>query len=103
MSDDVTRLDGNAAAGPLSRLFSIDATLVFVTCDACYAETQLAQLYLYGGSMGIILRCAKCSNAVLRAIERGNVLCLDARGAARLALAPNQLAGSERSAYDRLE
>lgn len=103
MSDDITRLDGNAAAGPLSRLFAIDATLMFVTCDACHAETRLAQLYLYGGSMGIILRCAKCSNVVLRAMERRNVLCLDARGAARLALAPNQLAGSERSDYGRIE
>jgi hypothetical protein len=86
MSDDVTRLDGNAAAGPLARFFTIDATRVIVTCDACYAETRLAQLHLYGGSMGIILRCAKCSTVVLRALERDHVLCLDARGAARVDL-----------------
>ena len=86
MSDDVTRLDGNAAAGPLARFFAIDATRIIVTCDACYTESQLAQLHLYGGSHGIVLRCAKCSSAVLRALEGTNVLCLDARGAARLDL-----------------
>jgi Family of unknown function (DUF6510) len=86
MSDDVTWLDGNAAAGPLARFFAIDATRMIVTCDACCAESRLAQLHLYGGSHGMILRCAKCSTVVLRALERDNVLCLDARGAARLDL-----------------
>jgi Family of unknown function (DUF6510) len=86
MSDDVTWLDGNAAAGSLARFFTIDATRMIVTCEACHAEARLAQLHLYGGSMGIILRCAKCSTVVLRAMERDNVLCLDARGAARLDL-----------------
>jgi hypothetical protein len=86
MSDDVTRLDGNTAAGPLARFFAIDATRMIVTCEACYTESRLAQLHLYGGSHGIILRCAKCSAVVLRALERDNVLCLDARGAARLDL-----------------
>ena len=88
MSDDVTRLDGNTAAGPLARFFAIDATRMIVTCEACYTESRLAQLHLYGGSHGIILRCAKCSTVVLRALERDNMLCLDARGAALLTLCP---------------
>jgi len=86
MSDDIIWLDGNAAAGPLARFFTLDPTRVIVTCDACHAEKPLAQLHLYGGSMGIILRCSKCSAIVLRAMESGDVLCLDARGAARLNL-----------------
>jgi Family of unknown function (DUF6510) len=86
MNDDVTWLDGNAAAGLLARFFTIDATLVMVTCDTCYTESPLAQLHLYGGSHGIILRCAKCGTVVLRALERDNMLCLDARGAVRLDL-----------------
>ena len=84
MSDDLVWLDGNAAAGPLARLFRVDATWVMVTCDTCHAEARLAQLRLYGGSMGIVLRCTKCGAVVLRAMERGKMLCLDARGAARL-------------------
>lgn len=87
MSDDVTRLDGNTAAGPLARFFAIDATRIIVTCDACCTESRLAQLHLYGGSHGMILRCAKCGTVVLRALERDNVLLsLDARGASRLDL-----------------
>jgi Family of unknown function (DUF6510) len=88
MSDDLVWLDGNAAAGTLARLFTVDATLVMVTCDTCNAEARLGQLRLYGGGMGIVLRCAKCGGVVLRAMERGNMLCLDARGAARLDVFP---------------
>jgi hypothetical protein len=53
MSDDVTRLDGNDAAGPLARFFAIDVTRITVICDACHAESRLAELHLYGGSMGL--------------------------------------------------
>ena len=86
MSDEVTWLDGNAAAGSLTRFFAMDATQMIVTCDACCVHSPLAELLLYGSNHGIILRCAKCSTVVLRAMERDNMLCLDARGAARLDL-----------------
>ena len=88
MTDEFARLDGNAAAGPLARFFAVEATNLRVTCASCGADSVLGRLHLYGGSMGIILRCVACGEVNLRALEVGPTLRLDLRGAACLALAP---------------
>ena len=88
MTEDVVRLDGNAAAGPLSRFFALDVTNMAVTCGSCGTESPMGRLHLYGGRMGIILRCAVCGAENLRALEIGQALRLDARGAACLTLRP---------------
>jgi hypothetical protein len=88
MTEEFARLDGNAAAGPLARFFAVEATTLRVTCASCGADSVLGRLHLYGGSMGIILRCVACGAVNLRALEVGPTLRLDLRGAACLALAP---------------
>jgi uncharacterized protein DUF6510 len=88
MTDELARLDGNAAAGPLTRFFAFEATNLKVTCAGCGAAAVLGRLHLYGGSMGIILRCIACGEVNLRALEVGPTLRLDLRGAACLALGP---------------
>jgi len=88
MTDELTRLDGNAAAGPLSRFFAFEATYLKVTCASCATESVLGKLPLYGGAMGMILRCIKCGEVNLRVLEVGPSLRLDFRGAACLALGP---------------
>jgi hypothetical protein len=86
MTEEYARLDGNAAAGPLSRFFAFEATNLRVTCSSCGAESVLGKLHLYGGTMGIILRCVECGEVNLRALEVGPTLLLDLRGAACLEL-----------------
>lgn len=86
MIDEVVALDGNAAAGTLGRCFAGDVTRMIVACASCGAEAQIGQLRLYGGPMGIILRCAACGEVNFRALEIGSTLRLDARGAAYLAV-----------------
>jgi hypothetical protein len=86
MIEDPTRLDGNAAAGTLSRFFALDVTEMLITCAACGAESPLGKLHLYGGGMGIVLRCVACGEVNLCAVEVRDTLRLDARGAACLAL-----------------
>jgi len=88
MTDDPTRLDGNAAAGPLSRFFSFEATKLKVTCASCGKESVLGKLPLHGGTMGMIVRCINCGEVNLRILEVGPSLRLDFRGAACLALGP---------------
>jgi hypothetical protein len=88
MREELARLDGNAAAGPLARFFAFEATNLRVICASCSAESVLGRLHLYGGSMGIILRCVACGEVNLRALEVGPTLRLDLRGAACWALAP---------------
>ena len=93
MTEEPARLDGNAAAGPLSRFFAFEATNLTVTCASCGAESALARLHLYGGNMGVILRCIACGEVNLRALEVGPSLRLDLRGAACLVLGPQPTSG----------
>ena len=84
MIDDVVPLDGNAAAGTLARFFTTDVTRIIVACARCSNEAPIAKLRLFGGPMGIIMRCAVCGDVTLRALEIGPTLRLDARGASYL-------------------
>jgi Family of unknown function (DUF6510) len=84
--DEEFRLDGNAAAGPLARFFAFDITQMLVICNSCGSESPLGALHLYGGTMGIVLCCSKCSAVNLRALEVGDTLTLDTRGAMRMSL-----------------
>ena len=88
MTEEPARLDGNAAAGPLARFFAFEATNLRVICASCGTDSVLGRLHLYGGSMGIILRCVACGEVILRALEVGPTPRLDLRGAAYLAFAP---------------
>lgn len=81
MNHEMTRLDGNAAGGALARFFAGDATAVMVTCNDCGATSPLGALHLYGARMGMVLRCTKCDNVNLRAVEINGVLRVDAKGA----------------------
>ena len=88
MIDDARSSDGNAVAGPLGRFFAFDITRMIVTCDACGSESPLGALRRYGDKMGIVLRCVRCGEVNLRALEFNGALSLDARGATRLTFRP---------------
>lgn len=86
MNNEITRLDGNAAAGALARFFARDATVVMVTCNGCAATAALGALHCYGGAMGMVLRCTKCGEVNLRAVEIKGLLRVDVKGARFLAV-----------------
>jgi predicted nucleic-acid-binding Zn-ribbon protein len=86
VSEEMPRLDGNAAGGTLARFFARDGTSWSVTCDGCGATSFLGALMLFGGRMGMILRCPKCAVVNLRATEINGTLRVDTKGAKCLAL-----------------
>lgn len=86
MIDDIVPLDGNAAAGPLGRFFAIDVTILTVTCGTCAGEGLLAELRLYGGDAGVVLRCRKCDAVNIRMLETDRSLNLDLSGASRISI-----------------
>ena len=55
-------------------------------CAGCGAAGPMAELLLYGGAMGAILRCPGCSAVVARAAETNGRLWVDLRGAVSLRL-----------------
>ena len=88
MISDARTGDGNAIAGPLSQIFAFDVTRMIVTCCACGSETPLGALRLYGDTMGMVLRCVRCGEVNLRALQFDGRISLDARGATRMTFRP---------------
>jgi hypothetical protein len=86
MTDELVPLDGNAAAGRLAALFAVEPTTVMITCASCDREGPLGTLKLYGGAMGMILRCPECGTANLRFSDDGARATIDLRGSARLTI-----------------
>ncbi len=79
-------LDGNAAAGLLAEVFTVEATTAVVTCAGCGASGPLGAATAYVSDMGTVVRCATCAEIVIRGAEiRGRVV-LDMRGAAAISL-----------------
>lgn len=79
-------LDGNALAGPLSEVFSIDITAALGTCGNCGAVRAVAQAHLYVNAPAKILRCPSCGGVLLRLDERGGRIILDLSGFAQLTI-----------------
>jgi len=78
------RLDGNAAAGPLSELFARDITAAMATCAKCGRQTPVGTLLDYGQAMGGVLRCSGCEAAMLRLVQTPDSLRLDPSGVSML-------------------
>ena len=73
-------LDGNAAAGELSRIFVTDVTAAEGQCAHCGAIKRFAEVHLYMQGPGIVARCAVCENVLLRLAKVGQRVFLDMRG-----------------------
>ncbi|OIJ24266.1 DUF6510 family protein [Nocardioides luteus] len=73
--------DGNALAGPLADIFTVEATTAEVQCRACGLSTTLAQLVVYGPEPGLVGRCPGCSEHVIRVATTPSGTWLDLGGA----------------------
>lgn len=89
--DEPLRLDGNAAAGVLEEIFAFEVTTAQTTCAGCGRTAPLGALLLYGGEMGIVLRCQGCEGVELRVARHGGLgggYWIDMRGMTTLRIAP---------------
>jgi hypothetical protein len=80
MSSHTAYLDGNAAAGELSKVFAIDVTAAQAQCGSCGATRRFAEAHLYMEGPGVVARCCVCEHALLRLVSAGQRLFLDFRG-----------------------
>jgi Family of unknown function (DUF6510) len=86
MSSDYNYLDGNAAAGELSRIFAVDVTSAVGHCANCGAQRRFAEVHLYMDCPGMVARCPVCQHVLLRIVNIGQRMVLDLRGLAYLRL-----------------
>ncbi len=79
-------LDANAVAGTLREIFSMEMTVNLAECASCGCESQVGSLWAFVRGPGIVLRCPKCENVMLRVTRTPDRVDLDARGIACLCL-----------------
>jgi hypothetical protein len=84
MSAQMNYLDGNAAAGELSKIFAIDVTTATGKCAHCGAVRRFAEAHLYMQCPGVVARCCVCEHVLLRLANVRQQVCLDVRGIAYL-------------------
>jgi hypothetical protein len=79
-------LDANATAGILYEIFGVEMTASPTECAHCGNEGEIGELLAFTQGPGIVLRCVKCENVVLRIVQTADAVYLDARGAVYLRL-----------------
>ena len=80
MNSDADYLDGNTAAGELSRIFTIDVTAAEGQCAFCGVTKRFAEAHVYMEGPGLVARCAACEHVMLRLAKAPDLVWLDMRG-----------------------
>ncbi|HEX7961981.1 MAG TPA: DUF6510 family protein [Terriglobales bacterium] len=86
MSAQMNYLDGNAAAGELSKIFAIDVTAAEGQCAHCGTKKRFAEAHLYMQCPGVVARCCVCEHVLLRLANVHQRVFLDVRGMTYLSL-----------------
>jgi len=73
-------LDGNAAAGELSKIFALDVTVAQGQCAHCGTTKRFAEAHLYMQCPGVVARCAVCEQVLLRLVTVRDRALLDLSG-----------------------
>ena len=95
-SDTYDYLDGNAAAGEMSKIFTMDVTVAEGQCAHCGAPKRFAEAHLYMQCPGVVARCAVCEQVLLRLVSVRQRVFLDVRGLTYLSLDTAHLQDSSR-------
>jgi hypothetical protein len=86
MHETDQRLDGNAVAGLLAEVFTLEATTAIVRCAGCGHEDALGAATVYANAPGVVVRCRGCSGVLMRFAEIRDSVVVDLRGVERLRL-----------------
>jgi hypothetical protein len=84
-------LGGNAAAGELSNIFTMDVTVAEGQCAHCGATKRFAEAHLYMQCPGLVARCCVCQHVLLRLVNARERVFLDLSGTTCLILDTSRL------------
>jgi hypothetical protein len=73
-------LDGNAAAGALGEIFSVDVTTATGRCVGCGRTGILADTRVWIVGSGLVVRCIGCDGVLLRVVSGRGRTWLDLSG-----------------------
>jgi hypothetical protein len=83
-------MDGNAAAGELSKIFAVDVTVAEGQCAHCGTTKRFAEAHLYMQCPGVVARCAFCEQVLLRLVNVRDRALLDLTGMTYLSFDTSQ-------------
>lgn len=95
-SQNYDYIDGNAAAGELISIFTMDVTAAEGQCAHCGATKRFAEAHLYMRGPGLVARCSVCQHVLLRLVHARERVFLDLRGMTCLTLDTPRLLKSGR-------
>ena len=90
VADDMNRdlmLDGNAVAGDLQALFSVEVTVGLGECASCGTTHAMGTLLAFTQGPGIVLRCPSCEAVMMKLARTPRGVYLDTRGIAVMRIA----------------
>ncbi|SNS25188.1 hypothetical protein SAMN04488107_1898 [Geodermatophilus saharensis] len=82
------RLDGNAAAGVLTEMMTLDPTTAMVTCAHCGNRSALGAHLVYADAPAMVVRCPGCMQVVMRCASDEGGRRLEMSGVLLLAAPP---------------
>jgi uncharacterized protein DUF6510 len=91
-------LDGNAAAGELTKIFAVDVTVAEGQCAHCGTTKRFAEAHLYMQCPGVVARCANCEQVLLRLVSIRDRALLDLSGMTYWSFDTSQLQGNNQTA-----
>ena len=71
METDDLRVDGNAVAGLLGEVFSVDLTGGRARCEGCGQVAELGADPVYSRGPGAVLRCKGCDSVLVVVVHGG--------------------------------
>jgi hypothetical protein len=66
----VSRVDGNAAAGPLGEILRLDITTAVGTCRHCSTASALSEAVVERDADGVIVLCRSCGHTLVTYLSR---------------------------------
>ena len=73
-------LDGNAIAGLLREIFTMEMTTAESTCSGCHKVHAVGQVEVYLNAPGAVVRCPACGQVQMRIVKGGGRYWLDLTG-----------------------
>ena len=73
-------LDGNAVAGLLQEVFTVEVTAAPAECANCENVSVIGGLVAYTQTPGAVLRCPACSAVMMRIVETPRGILFEAAG-----------------------
>lgn len=77
-------LDGNAIGGLLDAVFGAEMTTAAGACAWCGAVSTVAEMAVYRGGPGTVVRCRGCDAVLMVFAEVRGITCVDLLGLASL-------------------